>query len=245
MTWKARAEALRRRLPPAVRRLFDALDIEALAMLGMLLVGVLGALLFMAIAGEVVEGDTQQVDEAIVEWFRQPGSPDRARGPAWLTSVAIDITALGSTSVLLLLVLAIAGFLWLHNQFRLLLLLVFSLVGGNILNALMKLFFARPRPDVVPHLREVFTYSFPSGHAAMSAIVYLTIGMLLFEVVKGTTARLYCVGIAMLATVLVGFSRVFLGVHYPSDVLAGWATGIAWVAMCWVGIQYLSRRRAS
>ena len=110
-------------------------------MLGVLFVGVLGALVFIAIAGEVVEGDTQQVDEAIVQWFRQPGSPDRARGPAWLTSVAIDITALGSTSVLLLLVLAIAGFLWIHNQFRLLLLLVFSLVGGNILNALMKLFF--------------------------------------------------------------------------------------------------------
>ena len=245
MTWHSRAEALRRRLPPAARRLVDALDVEALMMLGVLLVGVLAALAFIALAGEVVEGDTQQIDEAIVRWFRDPAHPGRTRGPDWLISAALDITALGSASVLIFLVVTIAGFLWMHEQFRLLLLLVLSLVGGNILNMLMKLQFARPRPDVVPHLSEVVTYSFPSGHAAMSAIVYLTIGLLLFEFVTATRARLYCLAVAMLVTLLVGSSRVFLGVHYPSDVLAGWATGISWVALCWVGTHYLKRRRAS
>lgn len=233
---------LRGLLPARIRRYVDTLDVEALTMLGVALIAVIGALVFIAVAGEVIEGDTQWIDEAIVQWFRQPGDPSRSRGPAWLTEAAIDVTALGSTVVLMLVVLAVSGFLWIHNQYRLLLLLITAIVGGNILNALMKLAFARARPSVVPHLREVFTYSFPSGHAALSAIVYLTIGILLFEVVHGRRARLYCLGVAMLTTALVGVSRVFLGVHYPSDVLAGWATGIAWAAMCWLAVQYLARR---
>ena len=213
-------------------------------MLAVALVAVLSALAFIAVAGEVVEGDTQQVDEAIVQWFRDPGNPADSRGPAWLTEAAIDITSLGSTVVLFMIVLAVAGFLWIQNQHRLLLLLLAALIGGNVMNGLIKTAFARPRPSVVPHLREVFTYSFPSGHAALSAIVYLTIGVLLFEVVRGASARIYCLAVAMLATALVGFSRVYLGVHYPSDVLAGWAVGITWAALCWLGAQYIARRRA-
>ena len=242
MESKKRLHVLRGLLPARIRRYVGALDVEALTMLGVALIAVLGALVFIAVAGEVAEGDTQQIDEAIVQWFRQPGNPAQARGPAWLAEVAIDITALGSTVVLLMVVLAVSGFLWIHNQHRLLLLLIAAITGGHILNGLMKLAFARARPSIVPHLREVFTYSFPSGHAALSAIVYLTIGILLFEVVRGPRARIYCLSVAMLTTALVGFSRVYLGVHYPSDVLAGWATGIAWAAICWLAVQYMARR---
>lgn len=236
-------EAVRSRLPRRLQRYVTALDVEALLLLAGALVTVVAALVFIAVAGEVVEGETQEIDEAIVQWFRQPGNPSLARGPAWLTEVAIDITALGSTVVLLMLVAAVGGFLWLQNQPRLLLLLISAMAGGTVLNALMKTTFERPRPTVVPHLREVFTYSFPSGHAALSAIVYLTIGVLLFEVVRGRAARLYCLAVAMTATALVGFSRVFLGVHYPTDVLAGWAAGIAWAAVCWLAVQYIEQRK--
>ena len=207
------------------------------------LVVVVAGIVFLLIAGRVMEGDTQKLDEAIVQWFRRPDDPGLPKGPPWLREVGIDITALGSFAVLLLLVLAVGGFLWIHQQKRLTLLLLVSTGGGFALNSLMKTVFARPRPSVVPHLREVFTPSFPSGHAALSAIVYLTIGVLLFEVVKGRTARLYCLVVAMTATGLVGFSRVYLGVHYPSDVLAGWATGIAWATTCWVAVQYAGRRK--
>jgi undecaprenyl-diphosphatase len=243
MDTKALVAAVRKRLPAAVQRYVTALDVQALVLLGGALVTVVAAFAFIAVAGAVIEGDTQQVDEAIVKWFRQPGNPSLARGPAWLTEVAIDITALGSTVVLLMLVGAVAGFLWIQGQTRLMLLLMAAMGGGLLLNAVLKATVARARPTVVPHLREVFTYSFPSGHAALSAIVYLTIGVLLFEVVRGRAARLYCLAVAMAATALVGFSRVFLGVHYPSDVLAGWAAGIGWAAICWLAVQYLERRK--
>ncbi|MEX2270354.1 MAG: phosphatase PAP2 family protein [Vicinamibacterales bacterium] len=242
MDTRERLAAVRRLLPAKIRRYVDARDVEALTLLaGALLVAIAG-IVFLAVAGVVMEGDTQKLDEAIVQWFRRADDPGLPRGPAWLREVGIDITALGSSVVLLLLVLAVSGFLWIHRQRRLVLLLLVSTAGGFMINALMKAVFARPRPSVVPHLREVFTPSFPSGHAALSAIVYLTIGVLLFEVVQGRTARLYCLGVAMAATGLVGFSRVYLGVHYPSDVLAGWVTGVAWAATCWVAVQYIERR---
>lgn len=243
MDSKRAISTVRRWLTATLRRYITSLDVQELAVLAGALLTVLAALAFFAVAALVSEGDTQQIDEAIVRWFRQPGNPNLARGPAWLTEVAIDITALGSTVVLLMLVGAVAGFLWLQGQTRLMLLLMGALGGGFFLNALLKTTFARARPSVVPHLREVFTYSFPSGHAALSAIVYLTIGVLLFEVVRGRAVRLYCLAVAMAATVLVGCSRVFLGVHYPSDVLAGWAAGIGWAAICWLAVQYLERRK--
>ncbi len=229
-------------MPARLRRYVDALDIDALLLLAAALTAVLGALVFMAVAGAVTDGDTQQIDEAIVRWFRDPGTPAVPRGPAWVREAAIDVTALGSNIVLTLIVLAALGFLWMHNQHRLFLMLVAAVIGGNIMNSLFKVFFARPRPDIVPHLREVVTYSFPSGHAALSATVYLTMGILLFEVVRAPRARIYCLCIAMLTTALVGLSRVYLGVHYPSDVLAGWAVGITWAALCWLGLQYTARR---
>ncbi|MBA3949176.1 MAG: phosphatase PAP2 family protein [Acidobacteria bacterium] len=243
METRSALSTVRQWLTATLHRYVTSLDVQALAVLAGALLTVVAALAFIVVAGSVMEGDTQKIDEAIVQWFRQPGNPNLARGPAWLTEVAIDITALGSTVVLVMLVGAVAGFLWLQGQTRLMLLLLAAMAGGTLLNALMKTTFARPRPTVVPHLREVFTYSFPSGHAALSAIVYLTIGVLLFEVVRGRAARLYCLGVAMTATALVGFSRVFLGVHYPSDVLAGWAAGIGWAGVCWLAVQYVAHRK--
>jgi undecaprenyl-diphosphatase len=243
MDKRERLSTVRRLLPAKIRRYVDALDVEALMLLGAAMTLVVAALVFIAIAGLVMDGDTQKLDESIVQWFRRPGDPARPRGPAFVYEAIIDITSLGSFIVVLLLVLAVSGFLWIHEQKRLIGLLMVSTAGGFLMNSVMKMMFDRPRPSVVPHLREVVTASFPSGHAAISAVVYLTAGVLLFEVVKGRSARLYCLGVAMGLTGLVGFSRVYLGVHYPSDVLAGWATGIAWATACWLGAQYVERRQ--
>ena len=197
---------------------------------------------FAVLAGEVMEGDTRQFDEWVLSALRQEADPGRLQGPRWLQSGAEDLTALGSPTVLGLTVLAVTGYLFLHGLYRNGLFIFMASVGGWVLNWLLKAAFARTRPDIVPHLREVMSSSFPSGHALTSAAVYLTLGALLMRIAEGRLAKYYCIAIAMLLTFLVGSSRVFLGVHYPTDVIAGWLIGMTWALLCWVTERSLERR---
>jgi undecaprenyl-diphosphatase len=113
--------------------------------------------------------------------------------------------------------------------------------SGVALNRLLKFSFARPRPDLVVPAVRVFTASFPSGHATMSAITYLTLGALLARTHSEIPVRIYFMTLAGMLTVLVGLSRIYLGVHYPTDVLAGWCIGTAWAMGCWVLMTWLQR----
>jgi undecaprenyl-diphosphatase len=198
--------------------------------------------IFATLAGEVMEGDTRQFDEWVLGALREPADPGLLRGPKWLASGAQDLTALGSPTVLGLTVLVVTGYLFLHGLYRNGMFIFVASVGGWVLNWLLKAAFARSRPDIVPHLREVMSSSFPSGHALTSAAVYLTLGALLMRIAEGRLAKYYCIAIAMLLTVLVGSSRVFLGVHYPTDVVAGWLIGMSWALLCWVVERTLERR---
>ena len=198
--------------------------------------------IFATLAGEVMEGDTRQFDEWVLGALRQRADPGQLRGPTWLASGAQDLTALGSPTVLGLTVLAVTGYLFLHGLYRNGMFIFVASVGGWVLNWLLKAVFARSRPDIVPHLREVVSSSFPSGHALTSAAVYLTLGALLMRIAEGRLAKYYCIAIAMLLTFLVGSSRVFLGVHYPTDVVAGWLIGMSWALLCWVVERTLERR---
>jgi undecaprenyl-diphosphatase len=198
--------------------------------------------IFAALANAVREGDTRQFDEWVLSALRQDSDKSQLKGPRWLTLGAEDITALGSPTVLGLTVLAVTGYLLLHGLYRNGLFIFAASVGGWVLNWLLKLAFARARPDVVPHLREVMSSSFPSGHALTSAAVYLTLGTLLMRIAEGRLAKYYCIAIAMFVTFLVGVSRVFLGVHYPSDVVAGWLIGMSWALLCWAVERTLERR---
>lgn len=211
-----------------------------------ILVGGLALVLLLLGFGQlsdlVLEGDTQQFDERILSVLRSADDPGRPLGPVWLHEAAIDITALGSGWVLGLVVLAIVGFLALQGMRRTALFVTASAVGGWLLNSGLKELFGRPRPDVVPHLREVLTLSFPSGHAMTSAAVYLTLGALLMRIATRRATKIYCMAMAMLLTVLVGSSRVYLGVHYPTDVLAGWLVGLSWALLCWIVERALERR---
>lgn len=197
---------------------------------------------FAALAGEVMEGDTRQFDEWVLSALRQEADPGRLKGPWWLQAGAEDLTALGSPTVLGLTVLAVTGYLVLHGLYRNGLFIFIASAGGWVLNWLLKAAFERTRPDIVPHLREVMSSSFPSGHALTSAAVYLTLGALLMRIAEGRLAKYYCIAIAMLLTFLVGSSRVFLGVHYPTDVVAGWLIGMTWALLCWVIERTLERR---
>ena len=194
--------------------------------------------LFIRLAGEVMEGETQAFDQAIVLSLRSASDPSRPIGPAWVQGVLLDITALGSPVVLGLVVLIITGYLLIEARYLTAVMVLGTSISGELLNESLKLLFERPRPSIVPHLQTVVTTSFPSGHAMQSALIYLTLGALLTRVVEGRLTKIYCMAMAMTLTFLVGTSRVFLGVHYPTDVLAGWMLGFLWAA-----ITFLATRR--
>jgi undecaprenyl-diphosphatase len=199
-------------------------------------------LAFVWVSDLVVEGTTQHFDERVLRSLRRSDDPSLPIGPAWLRIAALDITALGSGTVLGLVVAVIAGFLLLQGLRRTAGFIVVASVGGWLLNALLKELFQRPRPGVVPHLSEVMTLSFPSGHAMTSAAVYLTLGALLMRLADRRATKIYCMACAMLIAVLVGITRVYLGVHYPTDVLAGWLVGLSWALVCWLVERALERK---
>ena len=199
-------------------------------------------LVFSKLASEVLEGETQKFDRQILTALRDPADLSRPIGPRWLLSGALDITALGSATVLGLTVLAVSGFFVLQGMWRRGLFVFVATLGGWFINGALKQVFQRPRPDVVPHLRETMTLSFPSGHALISAVVYLTLGALLMRVAERRLTKIYCMAVAMTATFVVGASRVYLGVHYPTDVIAGWLIGLSWALVCWMVERSLERR---
>ncbi|HXH83451.1 MAG TPA: phosphatase PAP2 family protein [Candidatus Tectomicrobia bacterium] len=205
---------------------------------------VLAAWAFLEIADEVTEGDAQPYDERILEALRRPDDPTRPRGPGWLVAAAQDVTALGGPTVLTLAVLAVLGYLVLAAHAREAWLVAIASGGGLALSTALKMGFARDRPDVVPHLAPVLTASFPSGHTMVAAVVYLTLGALLAVVLPRRRVKAYTVAIAFVLVLLIGISRVYLGVHYPSDVLAGLTAGLAWALLCWFVARWLAARRA-
>lgn len=197
---------------------------------------------FVELADEVMEGETATLDQTLLLALRNPADPSDPLGPAWLEELARDLTALGGTGVLALVTLTVVGFLLLQRKTHAALLLAVAVGGGMILSTLLKLGFERPRPDLVPHAVHVYTYSFPSGHAMLAAVTYLTLGALLARVQPQLRIKAYLLLVAVLLTVLVGISRVYLGVHWPTDVLAGWTVGAAWAVLCWLIARWLQRR---
>ncbi|HEX6218531.1 MAG TPA: phosphatase PAP2 family protein [Sphingomicrobium sp.] len=196
---------------------------------------------FGAIAEEVVEGDTHKLDMAILMALRSEGSPPDLLGPPWFEEMMRDITALGSYAFIIIIVTSAVGYLLLVRKQALALLMLGSVVGGMLISNLLKTGFDRPRPDL-DHAARVFTPSFPSGHAMLSAVTFLTLGALLTRVNVDWRAKAYFLTIAVLLTLIVGFSRIYLGVHYPSDVLAGWCVGSAWALTCWSVALWLQSR---
>lgn len=184
--------------------------------------------LFIEIAEEVVEGDTHTIDRWILMQLRNAGNPGDPIGPRWFEDFVRDITAIGSPAVLGLFVLITFFFLFLAGQKRLSLFVLAATAGGGLTVTMLKQGFDRPRPNLSPDGVYVYTASFPSGHAMVSALVYLTLGALIARLVPGAGLKLYVITTAFILSGLVGLSRVYLGVHWPSDVLAGWAAGAAW-----------------
>ncbi len=197
---------------------------------------------FAKLADEVGEGGTRRFDELVLLALRTPGNLADPIGPKWLEEMMRDFTALGSTGVLTLMVLAVSGFLAMTRKGHAALMVLASVISGVLISQTLKATYARPRPELVPHGAEVYTASFPSGHAMMSAIVYLTLGALLARTQSDQGVNVYFLAIAVALTIIVGASRVYLGVHWPTDVLAGWTLGGLWALGCWSVMLWLQSR---
>jgi undecaprenyl-diphosphatase len=225
---------------PAGRRMTDLWRANSALLTSVLVVGGL-LIVFAVIAEEVLEGKPFAFDREILLALRNPTNPAEPIGPVWLQEGARDLTALGSFTVLGIVLVTVVGYLFLAGKRAAAWLVLVAVVGGVILNTLLKHGFARPRPDFAPAGR-VFTPSFPSGHAALSAVAYLTLGALLAQLHRATRIRFYFLTIGVLLTLLVGLSRIYLGVHYPTDVIAGWCVGGAWAWACWALMTHLQQK---
>lgn len=220
----------------AVNLLRDEMwPVATLLLVGLLLLG------FGLLAEEVLEGDTAAFDRSILLAMRSAGNPADLIGPPWLQEMARDVTSLGSLAFLGFVLIAGVGYLLLVSKTALAAFMGLAVLGGELLSTILKISFDRPRPDI-PHATRVFTASFPSGHAMLSAVTFLTVAALLTRVHADQRVKTYFLALAVFLTVAVGLSRVYLGVHYPTDVLAGWSVGSAWAILCWKISIWLEER---
>jgi undecaprenyl-diphosphatase len=223
-----------------IRRARFAPFLEAGTLVSVLIVT--GGVLLFAELMEMVGDEPHAFDRAVLLAFRSSTDVSDPVGPSWLELVFLDITSLGGATVLSLMTAAVIGFL-LVDEKRAAAVVVFASVGGGaLLSILLKFMIDRARPDLVPHLAEAHTASFPSGHAMLSAVVYLTLGALLSRVEGPARVKIYVLTVAIFLTFVIGISRLYLGVHWPTDVLAGWCAGAAWATLCWRVALALQRR---
>lgn len=177
---------------------------------------------FVGLGRIVAAGTTRAFDDWVLEWVASLRSPDR-------TQTMLELSALGTNVVLVPVLAAASLFLWLARSRLSITLLWVAVAGGHVLNLILKVLYHRPRPTIVPEAQAVASASFPSGHAMSSLVAYGMVAVLIGRRVPGCAFRLFLGGIALALSLLVGASRIYLGVHYPSDVLAGYAIGAAWV----------------
>jgi len=209
---------------------------EARVLIGLFLVAG-AALSFLEIAGDMAEGDTQAIDSRLILALREPGDLNDPVGGRGLEEAVRDITALGGTTlVAAITVVSILAFLF-HRKPVHALVMGGAVVAASMSSRFTKAFFERPRPDLVPHDVYVYSGSFPSGHSTMSTAAFLTLAMLIASLEVKRRSKALAYSLAALVIVGVGFSRVYLGVHWPSDVLAGWCLGSAWALVGWLALR--------
>jgi undecaprenyl-diphosphatase len=255
MREKVRGMTARRSVPGSIRAALglplDALRLpirwlahqEAVVLLTAFVI-VLALFGFVELAEEIKEGEMRAFDEWLLRLVRRTDDPRLLLGPRWLAEAVTDVTALGGTPILVLVLLSATGYLALQRRFGPAALVLVASTGGGLLSLGLKQLFARSRPDVVPHLVTVEGLSFPSGHSMAATVIYLTLGALLARFAARRHIRVYVITVSLCLTVLIGITRVCLGVHYPTDVLAGWSGGLAWALLCWLGARYLQYRGA-
>ncbi len=218
---------------------------EAVGPVVVLAVLAFGVYAFLAIADEVAEGEIRALDRWLFLALRNPADPSDPLGPPWLEEVALEITALGGYTLVLLALAAVVGLLVVTRRHGPALYAVLSVGSGALVSHFLKRYYERPRPDLAAHLDIVHTPSFPSGHALVATVAYLTLAALVIRFFGDLRVRLYVLFMALVISVAVGITRVYLGVHWPSDVAAGWALGAAWASLTWLVASLLQYRRGN
>jgi len=212
----------------------------------LLLVAGMGVFFFLDLAHELAEGELRRFDQTVLLLFRTPGDISDPRGPEWVEEAALEITAIGGYPLVTLSVAAVIGLLLVTKRYGPALYVFLSVTSGALVSTLMKLYFERPRPDLVEHLDMVHTPSFPSGHALITTVAYLTLAALVMRFFEDWRVRAYVLFVAVFVALIVGISRIYLGVHWPTDVAAGWALGTAWACLSWLvvsALQFYRKRR--
>ncbi len=199
---------------------------------------------FLTIGGEVGESDTLPTDRKLLLLLRAPGHPADPIGPHWFEEAMRDVTALGGFTVLTLVTIVGASVLAFYGKTRQAVVFVGTVLAAELSSDLLKLVYNRARPDLVPHGSYVYSHSFPSGHSTLSAATYLTLVSVIATLDPHRHAKAFLFAIAGLVVLSIGFSRVYLGVHWPSDVLAGWALGAAWALAARLVLGWWLRRKA-
>ena len=227
---------------PFARRVWRIARTEIVALAALFVVAA-GIMTFVDQAGDMTEGDGRAFDQAVLLALRPGGSAD-GWGPHWLETAALDLTSLGGISVLGLFGLIVVLFLILQRKRLSALLLVLGLAGGVALSEGLKAVFGRDRPPEAYQAVETINASFPSGHALLSAVFYLSIGVMLTRAFPRRHFKAYVLGVALLLTLIVGLTRVYLAAHWATDVLAGWSVGAAWAMALWLVAYAVQRRQA-
>lgn len=234
------------KLSQKVRQALRLLDLHEWLVVLILLVLAGGTWSFLTLSEEVAEGDPEltRPDERLLLALREPDNPSEPLGSAQVESTIRDVTALGSPVVLSFLVLTLGIFLWLFGYRRAAVFMLVATVGGALFSQVLKEIFVRQRPDLVSMTAYTGSYAFPSGHAMTAAVTYLTLGILLASILERAALKVYVIGVALVLAGAVGISRVYLGVHWPSDVIAGWAAGTIWALLMWLAARWFRTRRA-
>jgi undecaprenyl-diphosphatase len=203
-------------------------------------IAVAGTLGFAELGQHVRKGGTQQFDTAMLQWIGAHHTP-------LLTTIMTEVTPLGTGIVVMMVVGVTTAFLWHTEHKHSARLLLAATAGSILLNNVLKLYFNRARPDVFVWETHAASSSFPSGHAMSATVVYGTVAYLLARLQKHLWSRAITLVAAVVMIALICLTRLYLGVHYPSDVLAGIIIGLAWSGFCMATLEaslVLARRRA-
>jgi|ERR1035438_65863 undecaprenyl-diphosphatase len=216
------------------------IEIKVLVAVLAIVVGTVG---FILVAGFVSRGSTDHFDMQILKSFRYSDNLARPIGPEWLFEVMRDITSLGGSTIVSLITFFVIGYFILQKKYSMLFLVLAAVIGGAVIDLELKELFSRVRPQIIPNLIPEKSFGFPSGHSMMSTIIYLSLASLIARLQVRWRDKIYIISVAIFLSFMIGISRIYLGVHYPTDVLGGWSLGLVWAALCWFVAWYISETK--